>query len=157
MEEELAGGWWQPARARRVDRAAEFPAESLESRILNKQRKFLRSINLKEQESTGQPPSQAEAFACTAPPVLDLKLLTLVVWVEATTLNCDFIHLTDRKKRSVQPGQTPLIKTDAKKRKVVFQPRYKRNTDYVRHRREAFDQQAYIRMTNIIEVSKQPA
>ena len=44
------GGWWQPTWARRVNRAAEQPAEPLEMRILNKRKRFLRAAGLKEIE-----------------------------------------------------------------------------------------------------------
>ena len=51
------------------------------------------------------------------------------------------------------PGNSPLLKKDATGKKRIFVPRYKRNIDHVRHKREAFDQEAYDRMTKIIVVS----
>ena len=63
------------------------------------------------------------------------------------------LFTADREKRSIVPGQTPLIKTDATKKKRVFEPRYKRDIEHLRHKREAFDQEAYNRMDQIIKVS----
>ena len=51
-EEELSTDWWQPDWVRRHDRAAREPKEPLESRILRKQQRFLKSVGLKEKEGS---------------------------------------------------------------------------------------------------------
>ncbi len=50
-------------------------------------------------------------------------------------------------------GKRSIVKDEEIEHKHVFQPRYTRNIEHLRHKREAFDQEAHDRMNNIILVS----
>ena len=54
LEDVMTNDWWQPSWVLKTDVKFKQPSlETIQSNILNKQRRFLRSVGLKEKQGTG--------------------------------------------------------------------------------------------------------